>query len=48
MLKLFLCILAAVVVVYLVVVFYKSDSEFIPLEEMKEREKKEKAKDKED
>ena len=34
MLKLILCILAAVVVVYLIVAFYKSDSEFIPLEDM--------------
>ena len=37
MAKLILCIPAAVLVVYLVVAFYKSDSEFIPLEEMEDK-----------
>ena len=37
MIKLILCFLAAVVVIYLVVAFYKSDSEFIPLEEMEDK-----------
>lgn len=38
MIILILCILAVVVVVYLVVAFYKSDSEFIPLEDMDNKE----------
>lgn len=38
MIKLILCILAVVVVVYLVVVFYKSDSEFIPFEDMDDKD----------
>ena len=39
MVKIILCILAVVVVVYLAVAFYKSrDTEFIPIEDMDDKD----------